>query len=186
MTRCLHSSKMAFPHVCILFFSLQLFHTIPSVRSTHPAATVPLLQSSAGQPQSLATLLFLSSHLLSINHLYIPACYLLIYPCIPSNCSPFLPLFYSYILVLACKWLKNLSGISVVNFLVQKNVKIKLRAVFHHMLHPPLATTIFCMQEYTFGSAFLPSYTYISSTHTHLFAFLQSMVRFSKWVYITA
>lgn len=37
------------------------------------------------------------------------------------------------------------------------------------------------MQEFTFGSAFLPSYTFISSTHTHthLFSFLQSMVRFS-------
>ena len=81
--------------------------------------------------------------------------------------------------MLACKWLKNLSGITVMNLPVQKNVKIKLRAVFHHMLHPPLATTIFCMQEFTFASAFLPSCSYISSTHTHLCSFLQSMVRFS-------
>lgn len=161
--------------MCILFFSLQLFHTIPSICSIHLAATVPLLQSSAVQPQSLetreslATLLFLPSHFLSTNHLYIPACYLLIYPCILSNCSPFLPFFYSYIPMLACKWLKNLSGVGAMNSPVQKNVKIKLRAVFHHMLHPPLATIISWMQEFTFGSAFLPSYTYISSTHTSVF-----------------
>lgn len=136
--------------------------------------------------ECLATLLFLPSHFLSISHLYIPAYYLLIYLCVVSNCSPFLPFFYSYVSMLACKWLKNLSGVSVMNLPVPKNVKIRLRAVFHHMLHPLLATTIFCMQEFTFGSAFLPSYTYISSTHTHLFSFLQSMVRFSKWVYITA
>lgn len=140
----------------------------------HSPTAAELSRPTSVSRESLTTLLFLPSHFSSINHLYIPACYLLIYPCIVSNCSPFLPFFYSYVPMLACKWLNNLSGVSVMNLPVQKNVKIKRSVSI--ICYTTLSTTIVFMQEFTFGSAFLPSYTYIFASAPSLVCVLLSPV----------
>lgn len=109
------------------------------------------------------------SHFLSIDHLSIPAYYLLIYPCIPSNCSPFLPFFCSYIPMLACKWLKNLSGIIAMDLSIQKNVKIKNSVLtyvtphtcYHHLLYAGVHIRFY------FPSLLHLHFLYVH-THTHI------------------
>lgn len=157
-------------------------HMLHPSCSRRPTAAELIRQTSGSgdSRKSLVTLFFLLTFYPSIISvlLHIICWFIHDFPLIVVPSYHSVLTFLTFLHLLSCKWLKNLSGIIVMDLSIQR--MLKLRTVFQHMLHSTLAATIFCMQEFTFGSAFLPSYTYISytcaHTHKHLFSILQSIV----------
>lgn len=133
--------------MCTPSFSLRGFHTrcVLHISCSHrPSAAELSRQTSvfADPRESLVTLLFLLTFCSPIISVFLHIiCWFI--PLIPSNCSPFLPFFCSYIPRLACKWLKNVSGISAMDLPIQRNVKIKNsvptyvtpHTCYHHLLY---------------------------------------------------
>lgn len=170
---------MAFPHLSTLSFSLQLFHTVPTICSVHLQPQPHCCWAQRANPTASSCSAFPSSSLVH-HHLCASPCYLLICLCVLSDSGPFLPFFCDYIPVPACKRLNNLTGVSAMNSPVTKSVNVPSDATpptcYHHLFA--------CRSSHSVLLSFPPTLTF--PPHTHLLSFLQSMARFSIWVYITA